>query len=307
MQKKRIKAIRKKIKYAVLYFLVLTIIYSSNLLPRKWWLSICGGLGYLVYVFSTKLRTQVRKHLSFAYGDEMSEEQIHSLTRSVFVMLGKNTGLTLNDFISSKRKFRSRSIVKGLHHAQNAFESKRGVIFLTAHLGPFECIATELSMRGYHPYIVGTPLKDELLNKLLIRQRTKFGAVAIERGKDTYKVMKNISTGGTMAILIDQDTKVKSVFVNFFGKQCSTPVGATLLAMKTGAAVIPVFTHLNKEGRQEINYYPEVPMIKTGNEEQDIITNTQILTTIIEKEIRKSPAQWVWMHRRWRTAAPVLV
>ena len=104
-----------------------------------------------------------------------------------------------------------------------------------------------------------------------------------------------------MAILIDQDTSVKSVFVNFFGKPCSTPIGAALIARKTRAAVVPVFSHLNKRGQHEIEYYRELTLQRTGNETEDITVNTQKLTTTIENEIRKFPEQWVWMHRRWKT------
>jgi len=299
-------ALRKKIKYALLHAMVLTIIRVSRLLPRQLWLSICGGLGIVYSLFSAKSRKRVYNHLTFAYQQELSVTEIQSLSRKVFVMLGKNAGIVLREFITTARRFRGQAVVTGLHYAQQAYDSGRGVIFLTAHLGPFESIATELSLRGFRPYIIGTPVKHASLNELLIQQRTKFGAVAIERGKDTYRVMKNISKGGTMAILIDQDTKVKSVFVNFFGHPCSTPAGATLMAIKTGAAVIPVFAHLNEDGTQEINYYPEVALEVTGDEERDVLVNTQRFTTIIENEIRKRPEQWVWMHRRWRTT-PALV
>jgi KDO2-lipid IV(A) lauroyltransferase len=227
--------------------------------------------------------------------------EIKDLAQKVLIMLGKNAGSVLRNFTSSTSNFYAQSITRGEEYAEEAFKRGRGVIFLTAHLGPFECIAHELSLRGYHPFIVGTSLKDPNLNKLLIGNRTRFGAVAIERGKETLRVMKNITAGGTMAILIDQDTRVKSVFVDFFGKPCATPVGATVLALKTGAAIIPVFAHLNDDGTQEIDYYPEVEMKRTGDEETDVVTNTQTLTTIIENEIRKFPEQWVWMHKRWKT------
>ena len=216
-------------------------------------------------------------------------------------MLVKNAGVVLRQFLIPRERFYQQTIVHGANHAKEAFSSGRGVIFLTAHLGPFECLAHELAIRGYNPYIIGTPLKDRMLNELVNANRAKFGGVVIERGKETYRVMKNLMAGGTMAILIDQDTSVKSVFVDFFGTPCSTPAGAVMIAMKTGAAVIPVFSHLNTKGQHEVDYYKEVKLQTTGNESNDIQTNTQTLTTIIEKQIRKYPDQWVWMHRRWKT------
>jgi KDO2-lipid IV(A) lauroyltransferase len=300
------RAARKRIKYKLLYYVVIGFIGIANLMPRKLWVSLCGSLGSLTGLLSRKLRMQIETHLSFAY-DEMKPDEIRAMTRKVFVMLGKNAGLVLREFTNSTADYYAQSVSHGEQHAEKAFKTGRGVIFLTAHLGPYECLAHELSLKGYRPFIVGTPLKDPLLNSLLMQNRTRFGAVAIDRGKDMYRIMKNITSGGTMAILIDQDTSVKSVFVDFFGKPCSTPVGATVLALKTGAAVVPVFAHLNENGTMAINYYPEVEITKTGDEEKDIVTNTQKLTTIIENEIRKFPDQWVWMHRRWKTRSNLTV
>jgi KDO2-lipid IV(A) lauroyltransferase len=112
-----------------------------------------------------------------------------------------------------------------------------------------------------------------------------------------------LKSGGSVALLIDQDTKVKSTFVNFFGKPAATPVGATVLAMKTGAAIVPTYVHLGEDWKQHMHILPEIPMTFTGDEEADIVYNTQILTNFVEDVVRKHPDQWVWMHRRWRTKA----
>lgn len=298
---KRIKAAFRVIKYKFLYGLVLSVITASNMIPRRVWLGVCGILGNLLFYMMPGMRLQIHKNLTNAFKNEKSKHEILNLTRNVIIMFIKNAGIVLRQFLVTSHGFHKQSIVRGIEHAEEAFRRGRGVIFLTAHIGPFECLAHELSLSGYRPYIIGTPLKDPDLNELVNTNRTKFGAVVIERGKQTYRVMKNILAGGTMAILIDQDTSVKSVFVNFFGKPCSTPIGAALIARKTRAAVVPVFSHLNKRGQHEIEYYRELTLQRTGNETEDITVNTQKLTTTIENEIRKFPEQWVWMHRRWKT------
>ena len=114
-------------------------------------------------------------------------------------------------------------------------------------------------------------------------------------------MIKAIKKGGSVAILIDQDTKVKSRFVNFFNMKAATPVGAAILAMKTGAAVVPTYVHLGEDSKQHMHILPEIPLEITGDEEQDMITNTQKFTAFIEEQVRRYPAQWVWMHERWKT------
>jgi KDO2-lipid IV(A) lauroyltransferase len=139
------------------------------------------------------------------------------------------------------------------------------------------------------------------LNDLLWKYRNQHGAIAIERGKETFRMIKVLKSGGSLALLIDQDTKVKTVFVNFFGIQAATPVGATMMAMKTGASVVPTYVHLADDGLQHMHILPAVPLRITDNEEEDMIYNTQVLTSLIEGWIRKYPDQWVWMHKRWKT------
>jgi KDO2-lipid IV(A) lauroyltransferase len=236
------------------------------------------------------------------YAKEKTPQEIKKLSGKVFEMLGTNTGdVILSAKISGEEDFNKFRIVHGMEHAEAAHKKGKGVIFLTAHIGPFEYIATELALRGYKPLIVGTKLKDQRLNDLLASTRNKFGATLVERGKDTVKLVRNLKSGGAMIILIDQDTKVKSRFVNFLGYPCATPIGATIMAFKTGAAVVPMFLHQREDYKIEINYCPELEMTVTGDEETDLIVNTQKLSDVTEQEVRKYPEQWVWMHERWKT------
>lgn len=300
--KKAFKQLRRKFRYSAIYVLLRVMIFFSNLLPRIAWLKLCGALGRFAHWLAPDSRRLVRKHLTMVYKNEKSGDEIRLLTRKVFEMLGKNAGDVIRGFMISKiSQFEKFRVIHGAEHLENAYKKGKGVIFLTAHLGSFEYVATELSFRGYQPLIVGTRMKDEKLNNLLSEQRTRLGASAVERGKDTVKLVRNLKSGGTMAILIDQDTKVKSRFVNFMGYPCATPIGATILALKTGAAVVPVFTHLRDDYKLEINCYPELQLVVTGDEETDLVANTQLLSDSIEREVRKHPEQWVWMHQRWRT------
>ena len=164
---------------------------------------------------------------------------------------------------------------------------------------------TSMAMRGLNPNIIGTPLKDKRLNELLWQYRNAHGAIAIARGKETFRLIKVLKSGGSVALLIDQDTKVQTVFVDFFGIKAATPVGATVLALKTGAAVVPSYIYLGEDNLQHMYILPEIPMRVSGDEDADIVFNTQVLTNFIEEQIRKHPDQWVWMHERWKTRPAV--
>ncbi len=233
---------------------------------------------------------------------EKTSAEIRTLTKGVFKMLGKNAGEILRaSKIETLEQLEKILVTEGYENFTKANSMGKGVIFLTCHLGAFDLQVTNMALRGLNPNIIGTPLKDPRLNDLLWKYRNQHGAIAIERGKETFRMIKVLKSGGSVALLIDQDTKVKSTFVDFFGMPASTPVGATMMAMKTGAAVVPTYVHLGEDGLQHMHILPEVPMRISEDEEGDIVYNTQVLTSMIEGWIRKYPEQWVWMHKRWKT------
>jgi len=296
------KKIRRKIRYSLVYRFVQFFIFLSNILPRVSWLKFCGFLGRIAYMFAGNTRRRIIDHLRFAYGPEKNDKEISRLSWKVFEMLGKNTGEMLRATrVKNLAELEEFLTTKGLENYEVAIKKGKGVIFLTCHLGAFDLQVSNMALRGLNPNIIGTPLKDERLNELLWNYRNMYGAIAIERGKETFRLIKVLKSGGSVALLIDQDTKVKSRFVNFFGKPAATPVGATVLAMKTGAAVVPTYVHLGSDWKQQMYILPEIPIRRSGDEEADMVYNTQILTNFIENTIRKHPDQWVWMHERWRT------
>ncbi len=277
------------------------MIVLSNLPPRQLWLSFCGWLGKVYYFFAAKVRGKVQRHLTMAF-PEKSPQEIRKLSKNVFRMLGKNGGEILRSSkIKTLEQLEKILVTHGYENFETANRKGKGVIFLTCHMGAFDLQVTNMALRGLNPNIIGTPLKDKQLNELLWKYRNQHGAIAIERGKETFRMIKVLKSGGSLALLIDQDTKVKTVFVNFFGMPAATPVGATMMAMKTGAAVVPTYVHLGEDGLQHMYILPEVPMRITENEEDDMVFNTQVLTSMIEGWIRKYPDQWVWMHERWKT------
>lgn len=295
---------RKEIKYTLLYYFVRFLIFSANLLPRKLWLRFCGMLGQVAYHFSKKPRELAIFHLGLVYSGEKSIAEIVVLAKKMFEMLGKNAGDILRSLkvksLSDLQKFLT---THGFEHFQAAHAKGKGVIFLTCHVGAFDMQSTNMAFHGVKLSVVGTPMKDERLNTLLQNYRNAFGASYIERGKDNIKLIKELKLGNALAILIDQDTKVKSRIVNFFGMPAATPIGATILAMKTGAAVVPCFIHLDEKLDQHMHIYPEIPLVNTGDEEADLVTNTQKFNDFIEMAVRQHPDQWVWMHERWKTKA----
>jgi KDO2-lipid IV(A) lauroyltransferase len=296
------RPLKKRIKYTLIYWFALALINLSNLFPRKWVLRFTGSLGRLAYKLFKEARQIAINNLTRVFHDKMSPDQIQALSKEVFEMIGRNAGDIIRAQPINSLEALSKFIkVEGEEHLEAACAKNNGVIIVTAHIGAFELIGSYLGLKGYRPHGVGTALKDERLNELLVNYRTSRGIIAIERGKETFRMLKTLKKGGMVAILSDQDTRVKSRFINFMGRPAATPIGGTLLAQKTGASVVPIYIHLQPDLTQKISIYPEVALVGTGNEEEDLIENTQRISDTTEKAILENPAQWVWIHDRWKT------
>lgn len=300
-KRNKYKKVKRNIRYSIVYWFVRLLMVVSTLMPRTWWLHVCGGLGWLGYYTARETRLLSIKHIQLAF-PSLSKEESSALAHKNFIFLAKNTGDILRARkVKSLDELEKFLVVHDYTHYEQAKAKGKGVIFLTCHIGAFDLQITYMSLKGLRPLIIGTPLKNQRLNKLLWEQRNAHGAIAVERGKEMFRLLKELKSGGSLAILIDQDTKVKSRFVNFFNMPAATPVGAAVFAIKTGAIVVPTYIHLGNDGKQHMHFAEPIETIETGDEESDMIVNTQRYSNFIEDRIRMHPEQWVWMHERWKT------
>lgn len=300
----RFKLFRRRVRYATIYRVVEGVIWIASKLPRRTWLNFCGSLGRLAFRLAAQSRELAIRHLTMIYGKEKSPDEIRAMAKKVFEMLGRNASDVIRSFHQKDiAHYREYIKVTGREIAEEAMARGKGLVFITAHIGSFELLAVEVSAWGFKPYIVGEPLKDPRLDEMVVNHRGKFGGNSVDRFKDTVKIFKKLKEGAAVALLVDQDIKIKSVMTTFLGLPCATPIGGTIMAMKSKAPVVPIFIHMNEDSTHEIVVYPEIKMVDTGDQEKDISVNTQLINNAIEQEIRKHPTQWVWMHERWKTKA----
>jgi len=102
-------------------------------------------------------------------------------------------------------------------------------------------------------------------------------------------------------IPIDQNFGTGGVFVNFFARKAATATGPVILAQRTGAAIIPCFIIREPDDKHKIIFEAELELLEGKDPQEAILINIQRLTDIIESYIRRYPAEWGWIHRRWKS------
>jgi KDO2-lipid IV(A) lauroyltransferase len=296
------KKLYKNFKHTFVYWLVRMLFVSVRRMSRRTALRFGKTLGSATFHLFQGERKKVQEHLSIAFAD-LSSRRIVRLSRAVFVHLGKNA-IDLMRLGSSTNEELDRIVcAEGLEHLDRAQAEGKGVILLSGHIGNWELLGVYLTMKGYPISAVGRSLNNRKLDRLLVSHRERFDIQNIARGKATREILRALRRGKLVALLIDQDTKVEGAFVDFFGQPAFTPTGPVSLSLKLGAPIVPVAIHREQDDTYHLVVRPQIELIRTGDETEDRRINTATCSKILEDFIREHPAQWVWMHRRWKTKA----
>jgi len=297
-----LKKHRKNIKYSLLVAAIKLLLLVIRLLPRKVSMKLMGGLGALVFRMLKEERNKAINNLTIAYGREKSQNEIEAMAREVFVNLGKSGAeFAIRMGQENPGQFFGNLEVKGREHLEEAMKKGRGVLALINHMGCWEGTALALPMLGIPTYAIGKKLGNEKLNTLLFESRGKKGVQTLARGSSYKTMLRVLKENNLLGILIDQDTDVRGVFVDFYGKPAHTPIGGAMLAMDSGAPVLPMFYIKKDDDTYEFIIDEELPLVVTGNRRKDMEENTRLFHAVIEKYIKKYPTQWVWFHNRWKT------
>jgi KDO2-lipid IV(A) lauroyltransferase len=121
-----------------------------------------------------------------------------------------------------------------------------------------------------------------------------------ERRQATQQSLRQLRKGGIVYIVVDQNPPYPDIIVDFFGYPVPSFKGPVVLAMRTGAHILPAFIVYDKGWRQTIVIGKPLPLEITGESERDIAHNLSRLMKLIEGYIEQYPEQWWWWHRRWK-------
>jgi KDO2-lipid IV(A) lauroyltransferase len=192
--------------------------------------------------------------------------------------------------------------VEGADHLEAVMKTHRRALALTGHLGNWELLPASCRLTPHALTIVARPLDSPTLEALSMRLREKAGVEIVDKRNAVRPVLRALAAGRLVGILLDQNAaRHESVFVPFFGHEASTSRSIAVLALRTGAPVLPIFTWRERPGRHRVAVGPAVPAPDELNGDEAIREFTRRCTAAIEEQLRRHPAQWLWMHDRWRT------
>jgi KDO2-lipid IV(A) lauroyltransferase len=242
------------------------------------------------------------RNLQLAFPEKSAHER-RRILRGEFTSLGRQLAEVCL-FPSYTRENVTKIVVyDGFENFERAEARGKGVIYLTAHLGGWELSAFSHSIQGHPLHVVMRGMDNPFLDRFITHLRTMHGNRAVDKDNFVRGLLSAMKAGETVGILMDTNmTPPQGVFVDFFGIPACTASGLARIALRTDAAVVPGFTIWDRELRKyRLRFDPALALIRTGDEEADIVANTALFTKVIEEYVRRYPDQWLWVHRRWKT------
>jgi len=271
-------------------------------IPREWTRPPARAAGLLWYWTDRRHRTVAQKNLSIAFGGTLDEQARRRLCRECFQHLVQ-VFLKLPYVYCLNASDAGRFITfQGMEHLYRAMEKKRGVLVLASHFGNWELMSIGFSLLQFPIHVIARPIENPLADAFITRLRSIGGTEVISKKGSFREILRALHRGRVVAILLDQNAAAhEGVFVPFFGKTACTHKAMAILALRTGAPVVPVYNFREPGGHYRMVFLPEIPLKATGDMERDIRENTSLYNSTMEGYIRLYPEQWFWVHRRWKT------
>jgi len=292
----------KKLKRDAVYLFTRVLMFFFNFIPRRLTLFIGAWVGLAAWKLLGRDRYKIDRHLSMVFDDSLTSHQKRNIARGFFVNSGKN----LADMCRFK-KYYSTEIkplvsIEGLDEFDAAYKRGRGLLGITGHIGNFELLAVYFADLGYRIGVIGREMYDARLNSILVGNRQVMGITNFTTTESPRNILRWLKTGGVLGVLVDTDSiRVSGAFMPFFGRLANTPIGQSLLGLRTGAAFLPVACLRTGDNRYHIVVKPEVRIRPSGNAEEDAYRMTLGCTKALEEIIKENKSQWIWLHNRWHT------
>lgn len=271
---------------------------------RKLPLGLCftagRAAGALAWAILPGYRRLARENLGRAFGSEKSPAEIRRLTFAHFTTLGANILSAIKIPAVSQEKIARIARIENLDRIRSAIAAGRPVVLAINHIGNWELYAQLVFQVPEARFgTVYQALRNAAVDDLVNRDRRRLGVQTFDRKKGFAAAIALLREPGIVGVLVDQHAGDGGMWTPFFGHLASTSTLAATLALRTDAAVIPVAIHTTGLARWTVEVGAEIPWKQDAPEQL-----TADINRALEDQIRASPADWFWVHNRWKVPIP---
>lgn len=250
-------------------------------------------LGTVAYRISPERRRVVRRTLRIAFAGEKTAAELVELEKEVFKRAGANLFSALRTANLSEAELAGTVEVVNGEYMSEAMSEGRGLVMVLAHMGNWEALAQwfpTMMPPGKLASNMYRPLNNQILNRRLLRIRATRGLKLFSKDESPLAMAALVRGGGGFGVLCDQRVGRYGELVPFFGRITSCTPLPSMLARRTGSAVLGASLRTLGPGRWELKIHKLHGEPTTAN-----------MMELLERIMRESPADVFWMQDRWRT------
>ena len=292
----------QRVKNDLIYAIITICLFFVGFCSRSTLRAIGGVLGRIAYRVLGRERCTARENLARAFPD-LDDEARDDLARRAFASLGRDLGEAAHAMTSGR--FEPMPVAAAdARVLKSAVEDGRGVLFVSAHLGPWEQVAASIVAAGFPLTTIARESYDPRLTSVYDALRGKHGVRSIYRGAASASVraMRVLRSGGVLGVVMDLKSRVQSIEVPFLGVDAPTAIGPARLALRSGARVVvasaapAASASRNEPLRVTVTAIDTSDLTLGADGEREL---TCRLNAEISRRILDLPDRWVWMHPRF--------
>lgn len=269
-------------------------------LPRRALMALGSVLGGLWFYGVPVRRRWVLAHLEAVQPPLVSSvAERRRVARSVLVAQSRN----VLELVALRGGARAPLVVDGAHWLEAARGARRGVLVVSAHCGNFDVAACRYAqLHAERVYVVSKRLSWRALDAVWMATRARHGVHALAPGDEASGALRVLREGGVVVMVLDQHSpEPRALEAPFLGIEARTSLAAAMLALRSGAAVVPCFASRERDGVHRLRFEPPLEVPQGGSPRARAQALTVLALARVEAAVRADPAGWLWLHRRWKT------
>ncbi|MDA8105034.1 MAG: lysophospholipid acyltransferase family protein [Nitrospiraceae bacterium] len=292
----------KRVLWILQFLLILLVTLPIAVLPFRVSLKLGECLGGLLF-FSWGSRRRIaigNLELAVARNALSIDATPEQIIRENFSNLGKSFVEVVKIYYGLGDRIIRSVEITGVEHFLKARENGAGILVITGHCGNWELNALAVAKKLVGLNIVARPIDNPYLNLLIEKTRKKYGSSVIYKKGALKRILSALKRNEVVAILMDQSVvSSEGVVADFLGKKDYTMKTPAVIAMKTGSPVLSAFIK-RTNGGHVIEIGEVIELDSSADAEEAVLLNTVNFSKRVEDYVRRNPAEWLWIHRRWK-------
>ena len=301
---------------SVLYWVARATIGFLQLWPLAWVARFGCLCGTVAYYLDSRHRRVAIANLSQCFGATLSPEAIRAIALKNFQRLGENYASAIKTSGMTDAELEPHLAWAGLEPILELAAASgtrpgssarpKSCVFAIGHFGNFELYArpprTVVNCRTAATY---RGLRQPSLDRLMLSLRNRSGCLYFERRKDAEALKQAMSSGGIfLGLLADQHAGDSGLWLPFLGTDCSTSAAPAVMAQRYGCPLYPAICYRIGMAKWRVEIGTEIQTVTREGGRRPPAEVMREVNGAFERAIRRDPANWFWVHKRWKAPKP---